>query len=144
MPNLVTFHAHKFGSEAAKVEAEASAYRGRPGLVELRDLVALRFEAPGVASELEFLFRELLEGTSLPAPTSQRQLSWGRVDFVWGDVMVIVELDSRSWHARFLDFENDRRRDQLAQVDGWRTFRFTWEQVKHRPAEVLEVLSAVL
>ncbi len=125
-------------------EMEDAAYRGRPGLVALRDLVAHRFKAPGVASELEFLFRELLEGSSLPAPTSQRRLSWGRVDFVWGDVMLIVELDSRSWHARFLDFDNDRRRDQLSQVAGWRTLRFTWDQVTHHPAEVLEVLSAVL
>lgn len=125
-------------------EMEDAAYRGRPGLVALRALVAQRNEAPGPASELEFLFQELLEGTSLPAPTSQRKFSWGRVDFVWDDVMIVVELDSRSWHARFIDFENDRRRDQLAQVAGWRTFRFTWDQVKHRPDEVLEILTTVL
>lgn len=125
-------------------EMDDAAYRGRPGLVELREVVAQRFKSPGTASELEFLFRELLEGTSFPPPTSQRKHSWGRVDFVWADVKVVIEMDSRSWHARFGDFEKDRRRDQLAQLEGWRTFRFTWDQIKHRPHEILEVLAAML
>ena len=125
-------------------ELDDVAYRGRPGLLAVRALVAQRVEAPGTASELEFLFRELLERTSFPIPSSQQEFSWGRVDFVWAAAKVIVELDSRSWHARFLDFESDRRRDQLAQAAGWRTFRFTWDQVNLRPSEVLEILSAVL
>lgn len=125
-------------------EMEDAAHRGRPGLVALRAVVDQRFKEPGTAGEMEFLFREMLEGTSFQPPTSQRKLQRGRVDFVWDDVRVVFELDSRSWHARFLDFENDRRRDQLAQVAGWRTFRLTWNQVKCRPDEVLELLAAVL
>ncbi|PPF62759.1 hypothetical protein C5C18_14205 [Rathayibacter tritici] len=48
----------------------------------------------------------------------------GRVDLVIGHSL-IVELDGRSTH----DFENDRRRDLHASIDGYVTLRFSASQV---------------
>ena len=66
------------------------------------------------------------------------------MDFAHPRERVIVELDGRTYHARLDDFENDRRRDQLALAAGWRTVRFTWRQVTTDPDHVERILRSVL
>lgn len=57
-------------------------------LVVLRAVVDQRFEQPGTAGDMEFLFPEILEGTSFQPPPSQRKFQWGRVDFMWDDARI--------------------------------------------------------
>lgn len=59
------------------------------------------------------------------------------VDFLIGTSLV-VELDSRSWHGRPVDLERDRRRDALLTALGYRTLRFTYEQILFQRDWVLE------
>ncbi len=104
------------------------------------------FVAP--ESELERRVLAVLAGAGLPAP--RRQL-WaggshvvGRVDFAYQEAGLVIEADSRRHHMSKLDFENDRRRDNLLMAAGWRVLRATWQQVTDRPDEVVRLVREAL
>lgn len=121
------------------------ARRGRPGTAAMRDLLEhLTDERMIPASELERAFRRLLRSAGLPMPRFEVDVgtdAWiGRVDALWEDVRVIVELDSRRHHGGAVAREADRRRDNALMATGWRVLRFTWDDVHERPAEVIAAL----
>ncbi|MGH8875223.1 MAG: endonuclease domain-containing protein, partial [Acidimicrobiia bacterium] len=126
------------------------ARRGRPGSKPFRDV--LTEIGPGVAlseSVLELLAYELLICHGLPEPVRQHPLPWrdtrdGRVDLVYPHARLIIELDGRRWHTQAEAFEMDRRRDNLAQLAGWRVLRFTWQQLKNHPEEFIAVVAQAL
>ena len=68
----------------------------------------------------------------------------GRVDFWYPSHHLIVELDGRRFHMRAAAFERDRRRDQLALVNGARTVRFTHRQVSDDAEFVVTVVRSLL
>jgi len=55
-----------------------------------------------------------------------------------------VELDSRTWHGRPVDIETDRRRDAELLALGYRTLRFTYEQMLFQPDLVRERVLALV
>lgn len=122
---------------------EALGRRGRPGTTRFREL--LEEVSPGcVAPEsvLEEKMITLLRASDLPMPALQLSLPWrspvkGRVDFAYEDARVVIECDGRRWHTTMEAFETDRRRDNLAQLNGWRVLRFTWNDLTEAPARVL-------
>lgn len=124
--------------------------RGRPGTTRFRDL--LEDVTPGYAapeSVMEERMIALLDEGGLPMPTLQMPLPWrnptkGRVDFAYEDARVIIECDGRHWHTTMEAFESDRRRDNLAQLNGWRVLRFTWNDLTETPARVLYQISQAL
>jgi very-short-patch-repair endonuclease len=65
-------------------------------------------------------------------------------DFVWNRERVIAEVDGWETHKTREAFENDRRRDRLLQIQGWRVIRFTWRDVTERPDQVTEMLRSLL
>ncbi len=65
------------------------------------------------------------------------------VDFLIG-TSLIVELDSRTWHGRPVDIETDRRRDAALLALGYRTLRFTYEQMLFQPDLVRERVLALV
>ena len=66
------------------------------------------------------------------------------VDAVWHEQRVVVELDSRGFHAHDAAFEGDRRKANALQVRGWIVLRFTYRRIKREPdAVVAEVLAAL-
>lgn len=136
--------------------AELSACRdelSRPGKRGLRQLgVILTALGPGAvpaATTLERRLKRVLSEGGLPAPVREHQLPWcrdtpGRVDFAYPAQHVIVEADSRRWHTREGDFEVDRRRDREAQLAGWDVYRFTWDDLRSRPDEVVATVRRAL
>ena len=124
--------------------------RGRPGTARFREL--LEDVAPGLVvpeSVMEEKMLALLSEGGLPKPTLQMPLPWrsptkGRVDFAYEDARVIVECDGRRWHTTMEAFERDRRRDNLAQLNGWRVLRFTWNDLTETPARVVYQISQAL
>jgi hypothetical protein len=67
-----------------------------------------------------------------------------RVDFVWRELRVALEVDGRETHDTQQAFETDRERDQRLTVAGWRPVRTTWRQLKYRPHELRPVLIKLL
>lgn len=124
---------------------------GRPGSAAFARALERHFGAVPGSSVLEQRFRRLCRDRGLPrgaaeftAPWDHRRRHPERVDVAYEADRVIVELDSRAHHTRLVDFENDRRRDQLAAAAGWRTLRFTWSQVVHDPDHVERIVRSVL
>lgn len=122
--------------------------RGRPGTVRMRDALIALDGRPPSESELEATFLDLLDRARLPRPVTQHRFAWsaaekGRVDAWFAADDVIVELDGRRFHARLEAFERDRRRDQLALVNGLSTVRFTHRQIADSPADVIDVVRAL-
>lgn len=120
----------------------ALAGRGRSGVGTMRRLLADRGEGEVVpASKLEARFRRLVREHGLPMPTFEVDLgdeAWiGRVDAVWRDALLVVELDGRRWHDGRLALERDRARDNRLMAQGWRVLRFTWDDLARRPLEAV-------
>ncbi|MGQ0521377.1 MAG: DUF559 domain-containing protein [Actinomycetota bacterium] len=125
----------------------------RPGKRGLRKLGALlesrsdgRVPAP---TTLERRLKRVLREGGLPAPVREHELPWardtqGRVDFAYPRQRIIVEADSRRWHTRERDFEADRRRDREAQLAGWDVYRFTWDDLRTCPEDVVATVRRAL
>jgi very-short-patch-repair endonuclease len=122
--------------------------QGRPGTAKLRQVLGRGpLTSPG-ASELELRFLSLCRHAGLPEPEINQHVPLAgeeiKVDFVWRDRRLIVETDGYETHGGALAFQNDRRRDQLLQSEGWRVVRFTWDDVVRRSEHVIRVLQTTL
>jgi hypothetical protein len=126
------------------------ARRGKPGVAALRSILEdLGGEPIVVESELERRFLDVVRAAGLPDPAVQFSVPWrsraaGRVDFAYPDVHLIIECDGRRWHTALEAFEVDRRRDNLAQLAGWRVLRFTWADVTQSAPQIVRAIRAAL
>ncbi|MFB3044184.1 MAG: endonuclease domain-containing protein, partial [Acidimicrobiia bacterium] len=68
----------------------------------------------------------------------------GRVDLAYPAHQLVIEGDSRRWHTLLNSFELDRKRDNAAQLAGWRTLRFIWDEITQEPEEVVRVIAQAL
>ncbi len=122
---------------------ERLARKGKPGTKRMRLVLEDRSgRAERSPSELEGLTFELIAGAGLPPPTREFRAPWltptnGRIDFAYEDKRLVIEADSRRWHAMADAFLTDRERDNRAQLAGWRVLRFTWWDVEQRPEYVV-------
>ncbi len=96
-------------------------------------------------SELERRMVQVLEDAGLFGTVRQADLPWrepgeGRVDFLFPEWRLIVEVDGRRWHTREQAFERDRARDNAAIAAGWRVLRFTYRMVVDRPEECVATI----
>jgi len=120
------------------------ATRGRPGIARARRVLQEIEGKPPTESKLERMYLDLLTTAGLPLPTMQVTAPWaerepGRVDGMYRDTKSIVELDGRQFHVRNSAFERDRKRDQLAVLNGYVPTRFTYKQITGDPGFVVEV-----
>ncbi|MEA2024470.1 MAG: DUF559 domain-containing protein [Actinomycetota bacterium] len=96
-------------------------------------------------SDLEIVLIGLLGDPRIPPVDLQARLPWWqelphRVDAVIEHWALIVEADGRTYHTKRADFENDRRRDNLAVAHGYRVLRFTYRMLNDDPAEALGIV----
>jgi very-short-patch-repair endonuclease len=118
---------------------------GRRGAGVLGPLVAAR-DAPGTRyvppeSELEAHLYRLVEASDLPSAERQYPFWDGRskrrLDLAFVQERVAVEVDGYWCHSGREAWQNDRARDNAMIKLGWRTLRFTWEDLQSRPESVL-------
>ena len=113
-------------------------------------IAAVESHRPGavVRSELEHAFLELCRTENIAAPeTNVPMLVGGRsrkLDCLWREQRVVVELDGRSAHDRPGAFEDDRARDAALTASGYRTLRYTWRTVTNDGARVAAEVKATL
>jgi hypothetical protein len=123
---------------------------GRTGWQLIRELLEARGEgyiAP--ASELERLFLDIVRAAHLPEPERERNLGdgdgWiGRVEFVYREARLLIEIDGRLHHTALLDRKHDRERDNRFMADGWRVLRIDYEMLTRRPHEVAALVRRAL
>ncbi len=92
---------------------------------------------PPSESALEDAFRVFLKRRDLPEPEFQVMWHGHRVDALYRDHNLIIELDGRRDHGQWDRIERDHVRDALAIEYHHDTLRITWRRV-HREADELE------
>ncbi len=128
-----------------EVDEALERHSARAGAGRLR--AALQSHVPGTTrtrSPLEEAFFLLVRYAALPQPEVNVRLGPYTVDFLWREAGLVVETDGGASHDRPAQRERDGRRDAWLATAGYRTERFTWQQVTRRPGEVLAVLDALL
>lgn len=129
---------------------QALARRGRRGTVVVRGVLAhLVDDDQFPESRLELALDRLLCDGGIEGFRRQLRPPWfdgrrGIVDFAHAERRLVLEADGRRWHATTQAFEDDRRRDRLAVLHGWRVLRFGWREVVHRPDEVRSEIRSAL
>jgi very-short-patch-repair endonuclease len=114
------------------------ARRGRDGIATVRSVLELISPELGlVESDLETLLVRLLNAAGLPPPDRQVTVHTAgqqfRLDFAYVAQKIAVECDGFGTHGTRHAFEDDRRRQNLLVLAGWRVLRFTWRQVTGSP-----------
>ena len=136
------------------VEAiEAAATRPTRGVGAARALVAEWRDAEPrrqrLKSPLEAKLLPLLASRGI-APSRANaavKLASGRtieVDFLWPDQKVVVEADSRDFHATPVAFERDRWRDRELLRAGYSSLRVTHQQMETEPEAIAAAVAASL
>lgn len=104
--------------------------RGRRGAGALREIITKEL-APlvGTESELEVCFQRLLARHKVPSPLTNVLVDGLRVDCLWPDSRLVVELDGHAFHRTPGDQRRDAARDRRLTLAGYRVLRFTWADV---------------
>lgn len=120
--SLPTLIARYPGARGSKVAASVLGERRTPGHTE---------------SELEDRFVEFLAARGLPMPRTNAWVEVRderfRVDCLWEQEMVVVELDGHRAHDADDRFESDRRRDLALTGVGYAVARVTWRRLHDDP-----------
>jgi len=115
---------------------------GRPGSSKL--LTVLDELGPGEPiprTRLEELLDDVVSRSGLPAAEPQHPLPGtgrrsGLVDRAFPEARLIIEADSRRWHARHSAMVADRERDFEAARAGWITVRLMYDQLAGDPDDM--------
>jgi very-short-patch-repair endonuclease len=92
---------------------------------------------------LERRFLELMREAGLPRPSTQvvfrsGQRTVARVDFLYRDLAIVVEVTGRRGHSSPTERARDAQRRNELQDMGVRVFEYTWEDVTRRAPYVTE------
>ena len=130
------------------LEIEGS--RGRKGAGSLKALVEQRDPSQRpTESQLERLTLRTIRAAGLPLPGQQKWISdsrgrFARVDFIYEEQRIIIEVDSFTHHSSTVDWSRDmQRRNRLTKAD-WKVFHATYWDLKRRPESLTEWLREVL
>jgi Transcriptional regulator, AbiEi antitoxin/Protein of unknown function (DUF559) len=107
-------------------------YPGRPGTRLLKAVLAEYTDPVDIRSELEALVLELCDAHGLPRPLVNCSIEGSVRDFCWPSRRLVVEADSYAWHRSPRALNADRERDVALTLAGWRTLRFTHQQITAR------------
>jgi very-short-patch-repair endonuclease len=129
-------------TEAALAEVVDRAGR-HPGARRLKRVLATR---TGTLTESVAQRRllDLIRDSGLPMPQTEQPLLGYRVDLLWPDVRLVVEVDGYQYHGTREAFERDRRRDARLHSAGYVVIRFTARQIEHHPLAVLAELAQAI
>jgi very-short-patch-repair endonuclease len=127
----------------AELQRLLARYPRRAGSSSLKAQLA-RYEPADTRSELEDLVLELCDAHGLPRPHVNSVIEGKVRDFHWPHAGLVVEADSYAWHRSPSALNDDRERDVELTLAGYRSLRFTWEQVTRRRTYVVASLLRAL
>jgi very-short-patch-repair endonuclease len=126
----------------AKIERILERHRGERNTARLRKV--LDTGPLWSASEMERRFINLLRKAELPLAESNLLMGRTSPDLVWREQRVLVELDSRTFHADWIAQRADRKRDRGRGLAGWTVMRYTTDDLKNRPFVVVAEIAMAL
>ncbi|KAB2810549.1 hypothetical protein F9L07_00835 [Pimelobacter simplex] len=114
-----------YGLTVTDFDAILPRYRGRRGVIQLRELIAL--SADRVDSPPESWVRLMIHDDGLPMPAAQVDLvvpGWGeaRLENAYEHLRIAVEYDGEQFHSRVEDRERDDARRAALDAAGWIVF----------------------
>jgi len=86
----------------------------------------------------------MLRARGLPEPVRQYVVGGVVLDFAYPHLRLGIEADSRTWHGGRLDVQRNTDKANVLVAHGWRVLRFTWSDVRRRPAHVAEAIGKEL
>ena len=102
-------------------------------------------------SRLEVLALQYMEEAGLPEPVREYEGIEGRryrFDFCWPDQGIAMEIHGATYtgkgHTGGKGFESDRRKMNLANLEGWVVFEFTDEHMRKKPYQCVELVAKVV
>jgi very-short-patch-repair endonuclease len=118
---------------------------GRAGSAKLhRALTLHRPEYAHTATPLEDLLLDLCRRHRIPFPEVNVKVCGYKVDALWREQRVVVEVDGGNGHGTRAQMERDRERDLVLRASGYRVHRYTWRQVRTKRAAVAADLRRAL
>jgi hypothetical protein len=127
---------------------DALAELRRRGGIGVRGTAPLRalLDASGVSgshhpSVLEAKTRRLIKRAGLPQPECELVAGVNgeyRLDFVWPELMLVVEVDGWMYHSSFEAFHCDKTRKNALTIGGMCFLNYTWIHVTRTPRTVIE------
>ncbi len=132
---------------ADEVAARFAALRGsgRRGVAKVEGLLHDGFDGPRPESWLERELLRILDAAGVPRPQLQVEIRLPsgrvvRVDGLYSDEGVVVELDGHGSHATRRERQHDAERASGLVALGLRVVVFTYEDLTERPAYVVRTL----
>ena len=137
------------GSRLSRLFTEL-ARPGKRGFDKLSEVLDELLSTKGIPeSKLERAFLDVVRAARLMEPVAQhpfpgRLPGAHRVDFAYVEHKLVIEVDGRSFHSRFEEQVNDKRRDMAAAAAGWQVVRIMWETLRDEPEWVIATLEEIL
>lgn len=126
-------------------EGVSALKRGRRGSAAVRRALAQMLpELAHTLSPLEDLFVIACDAAGLPAPEMNRYVLGFKVDAIWREVKVAVELDGGEAHGNPVAVHVDRARDLALRQHGWIILRYSRQQIESDWPTVLAELRSYL
>ena len=120
------------------------ASKGRPGIELMRELIAAHSDQPVLGSGLEARFVRIIKRADLPEPRRQVDVGaerWiGRVDFLYDDVRLVIEVNGSWAHTTSIDVERDQRRMAGLVSAGYAVLPLPEHLIRERPEEVVRLV----
>ena len=122
---------------------------GRTGSATVREVLCrLDPTLAPAESDLEALLIQALRRRGAPEPVRQHPVEIAgrrfRIDLCYPAHRLAIECDGFAHHGHRTAFEDDRLRQNLLVLDGWRVLRFTWRQVCRDPDGTAEQVRQAL
>ena len=116
---------------------DAITRRGRAGSATLKRALTLhRPQYARTLSPLEDRFLDLCRHHRIPLPEVNVVVSGYKVDALWREQRVIIELDGEAAHGTEARVAQDRDRELTLRTDGHWVLRYSWRQVTQDHAAV--------
>ena len=131
--------------DTRSLDEQLARAQGRPTRTLRAAVATLAAAEPDITrTVLEERFLALVLNAQLPRPEVNAMVGEEEVDFLWRAERLIVETDGAATHLTPTAFEEDRRRDAVHSMMGFRTLRFTWRQVVYEPRFVAAAIAAAI
>lgn len=126
-------------------QLERRRVQGLPGVRRFEEMLQRAVILPRADSWLEQKFLRLLASHGVPLPETQVCFTVDgvryRVDAVWHDIRLIVELNGYGTHSTRREMTDDAERTARLQALGYEVLPITRDQVMDRPGFVLDQIA---
>jgi very-short-patch-repair endonuclease len=125
-----------------QLERALDRHRGGRGTARLRRMLELGID--DLRSKAERSLRRWLRAASLPSPQFNAQLGPWKIDALWPQHRLAVEINGHAAHSSPWAHDRDHRKEQHLIAQGLTTRRFTALQAIDEPALVIAGIAAAL